>query len=162
MENKDILNPGEDFASEDLPETFPELVLQPEEDLPLIQELPMESPAQETDLLPEENIPEEDEILPEVILPEKSLPESAENLPEEPAPIEDPSFMDQIPNAESDFPTEEQPVISGQLSDPVPAVEILPDEHAMDSHGMLEHGEEEPPFDLSILDDPELAEPAAE
>ena len=39
--------------------------------------------------------------------------------------------------------------------------EILPDNHAMDSHGMLSHGEEDPPFDMSILDDPELNPPPA-
>lgn len=88
-----------------------------------------------------------------------SEPEEAPELPE--APIE---ITDDIPQVipEPEAPEEVPPLAHDLLSDPAPMAEILPDDHAMDYHGMLEHGEEEPPFDLSILDDPEFQESAPE
>lgn len=44
------------------------------------------------------------------------------------------------------------------LSIPQTQPEIQADDHAMDYHGFLEHGQEEPPFDMNILDHPELTE----
>ena len=49
-----------------------------------------------------------------------------------------------------------EPADSLNLTDPEIPSEIQPDDSAMDSHGLLEHGEPEPPFDLAILDDPGL------
>ena len=75
------------------------------------------------------------------------------------------SFMERIPNVDEDYPEEPAPadeLAHELLTDPEMGSEITPDENAMDHHGMLGHGEEEPPFDLSILDDPEFSEvPAA-
>ncbi|MGM9549385.1 MAG: endolytic transglycosylase MltG [Faecousia sp.] len=68
------------------------------------------------------------------------------------------AFMERIPDVEEG----PEDAMQDRLTEPEVGIEIIPDEHAMDSHGMLEHGEEEPPFDLSILDDPDLQEPAAE
>lgn len=68
-------------------------------------------------------------------------------------------FMERIPDVEEDYPPE---VIPSPLSQPEHPRELTADDPAMDSHGMLAHGEEEPPFDLSILDDPELALPEEE
>ena len=122
---------------------------------PLIQELTMEAPAEET-------IPEVEEPLPAEEIVEKILP-SPEELPaEDPQPEEEnliPSFMDRIPDVE-----EEEPHVPAQqlFTEPEVGNEITPDEKAMDFHGMLEHGEEEPPFDMSILNDPTFTPPIVE
>lgn len=64
------------------------------------------------------------------------------------------SFMDRIPDVDDSM----EESYDDRLTEPEIGSEIIPDESAMDSHGMLEHGEEEPPFDPSILDDPDLQE----
>ena len=64
------------------------------------------------------------------------------------------SFMDRIPDVDDGM----EESYDDRLTEPEIGSEIIPDESAMDSHGMLEHGEEEPPFDPSILDDPDLQE----
>ena len=64
------------------------------------------------------------------------------------------SFMDRIPDVDDGM----EESYDSRLTEPEIGSEIIPDESAMDSHGMLEHGEEEPPFDPSILDDPDLQE----
>lgn len=126
--------------------------------------------------------PEQEEggILPEELaeIPLEMEPETAEAEPtaaetpmteEIPAPAEEPaaqpSFMDRIPDVDEDYPEEPESVdelVHDLLTDPELGSEIIPDNHAMDYHGMLGHDEEEPPFDLSILDDPAFDEPAAE
>lgn len=71
------------------------------------------------------------------------------------------SFMERIPDVGEEEPTEEsisQDTAQDMLTDPAMGEEITPDEGAMNYHGMLGHDEEEPPFDMSILDDPDLAE----
>ena len=60
-----------------------------------------------------------------------------------------------------DLPVEDTPE-HDFLVTPDTGEEILPDEHAMAWHGMTHPTEPEPPFDLSILDDPELDAPAYE
>ena len=64
------------------------------------------------------------------------------------------SFMDRIPDVDDGM----EESYDDRLTEPEVGSEIIPDDSAMDSHGMLEHGEEEPPFDPSILDDPDLQE----
>ena len=76
---------------------------------------------------------------------------------------EEPGF---IPEQNPELPAEEvsvppDAVDHEMLSHPPVGEEITPDEHAMAWHGMTHPSEPEPPFDLSILDDPELDEPAA-
>ena len=62
------------------------------------------------------------------------------------------SFMDRIPDVDDGM----EESYDDRLTEPEIGSEIIPDESAMDSHGMLEHGEEEPPFDPSLLDDPHV------
>ena len=62
--------------------------------------------------------------------------------------------MDRIPDVDDGM----EESYDSRLTEPEVGSEIIPDDSAMDSHGMLEHGEEEPPFDPSILDDPDLQE----
>lgn len=88
--------------------------------------------------------PEVDNAAP----PQDTVPDeiSTENL----------SFMERIPDVEDTRPNSSQ--IQDDLSEPALGEEITPDESAMDFHGMLGHGEEEPPFDMDLLNDPELSE----
>ena len=145
------------------------------EDVPVIEELPF---------APEPSSPEEPSISEEPVPGEAPIPEPVEADPEEPVPAkasaealpqpepvpekpvseepvsEEPgpaaSFMDRIPDTDPDYPEE---VAAEKLSEIEAVQEILPDAHAMDAHGMLDHGVEAPPFDMSILDDPDLALP---
>ena len=59
-------------------------------------------------------------------------------------------------------PAGEPPLDHDMLEHPELGGEITADEHAMAFHGMLHPNEPEPPFDMSVLDDPELDVPAAE
>ena len=104
-----------------------------EESIPVIQELtfsPEAAPAQ---------IPQEPDPLPE--FSEIPLPEVTE--PTLAAPEESP------------LPVPEEPALS--VPEEIPM--ILPDEQAMEFHGMLDHGQQEPAFDMRILDDPDLQLP---
>ena len=150
MENKQF---PEQEETGSLPEeqTVPPV---PAEDIPVIEELTFTEEPPVTEELPAatespaaEEAPEaetapspEDPPIPEPV----PIPEEAPTPEERPAP------------ADADIPAEES---TGKLSDIEPAQEITPDNSAMDLHGMLGHGEEEPPFDMSILDDPDLALP---
>ena len=126
-----------------------------EEDMPVIEEIPVaeEAPAEEETPIGEE-LPAAEEAPAEEELP----------APEESAPQEEPSFMDRIPDVEDEAPAEAPAPSSVHdlLTAPEVGSEITPDDHAMDYHGMLEHGEEEPAFDMSILDGIDLSEPAEE
>lgn len=74
--------------------------------------------------------------------------------------------LDLIPDEQAEIPAEQEiPQESLPLQEPVPhdmlehpehGEEITADEHAMAWHGMTHPAEPNPPFDLSILDDPEL------
>ena len=125
MDNKDMLNP--------------------EEELPLILDLPMEAfPEEEPLVLPAEEpaAAEPAETVISEAVPAETVEEASPILPE----------AEPLPEVEVEAPVPEL------LVDPIPTVEILPDEHAMESHGMLEHGEEEPTFDPSLLDHPVFEE----
>ncbi len=128
---------------------------------------PEEAPA-EAEKTAAENIPSQEDV---PAFEDDSVREAApvyEDVPpiaDAPAPDETPappaddaergrSFMDRIPDV--DDGTEES--YDSRLAEPEIGSEIIPDDSAMVSHGMLEHGEEEPPFDPSILDDPDLQE----
>ena len=157
--------PGEEALTEDLP-IIEELVFT-DEAAPLSQPisaeeiLPEEPDFTENPPAPSENTePEAPESFP---IPEELtfLPESAEEpLPETPVSEPQPSVAEEASLSEQTPPTEQLPIPA--LSDPEQIQEILPDNHAMDSHGMLGHGEEEPPFDMTLLDGLELSseEPA--
>ena len=134
------------------------------EELPTI---PVEAEPLETVSAPEteKTPPEEASALGEIPVPEKPSIEDGFPMIEEipaaapaaEAPPAEVSFMDRIPNVDED-PV--QAAAAPLLTDPALGSEITPDEHAMDSQGLLEHGEEEPLFDMSILNDPEFAIPA--
>ena len=98
---------------------------------------------QEEDFFPEEIFPVPDEQLPEALSLEEVSPIAEEFSPEEILPSED---------------------TPGQalLTAPELGQEITADEHAMAWHGMTHPTEPEEPFDMGILEDPELAEPVAE
>lgn len=69
--------------------------------------------------------------------------------------------MERIPDVGEEEPAEQatsQDTAQDVLTDPAMGAEITPDEGAMNYHGMLGHDEEEPPFDMSILDDPDLTD----
>ena len=119
-----------------------------EDDLPLTEEElpqqipPVEEPAPTESAAPAEEAPAE----PAVASEEESQPVQAVPL----------FFQEEAPQWQL---PEEAPDESGfqedpRMSAPVQGQEIQPDDSAM--AGMLGHGEVEPPFDLSILDDPEL------
>ena len=95
-----------------------------------------------------EPVPRAEEIpfAGEATAPAEDVPVSEES-PASAPPV--PSFMDRIPDVEEDYPPQPQ----DPLTEPQLGQEITPDEQAMKYHGMLDHGEEEPPFDMSILDE---------
>ena len=62
----------------------------------------------------------------------------------------------------ADPPIEETPLDHSILEHPERGQEITADEHAMAFHGMLHPNEPEPPFDMSVLEDPELDVPAVQ
>ncbi|MBR1972173.1 MAG: endolytic transglycosylase MltG [Oscillospiraceae bacterium] len=136
-----------------LPEEQPAPPVEPVEDMPVIEELTFSAePHVELPSVPNEIEPDETPI-PEA-MPELESAPAAKEIPGDPQPA---------PSAEpAVLPMPEE--VSAEASQSAPAevvapIEILPDTQAMDAHGMLDHGEEEPPFDMSILDDPELAIP---
>ena len=113
----------------------------------------------------EDPVPED---LPEAA-EETRLPEEAPELPsvaedgnpsqdaEEPQADKGAAFMARIPDVDDggDVPEEtQQGYLSTPLVTPEMGQELTPDDQAMDYQGMLGHGEEEPPFDLSILEGP--------
>lgn len=126
------------------------------------EETPDISIQQEPDTIPEPITP--DEVFPDEIF---SIPggqdtavefsSSIQDSPTDEHPPEPVSFMDRIPDVND--PEESPRQAEGDFSQPVLGEEITPDEGAMDFHGMLGHGEEEPPFDMDLLNDPELSEP---
>ena len=123
---------------------------------------------------PDISIQQEPDTIPEPIAPDEEFPDEIFSIPGDqdtavefsssiqdsptdehsPEPV---SFMDRIPDVND--PEESPRQAEGDFSQPVLGEEITPDEGAMDFHGMLGHGEEEPPFDMDLLNDPELSEP---
>ena len=123
---------------------------------------------------PDISIQQEPDTIPEPIAPDEEFPDeifsipgdqdtavefssSIQDSPTDEHPPEPVSFMDRIPDVND--PEESPRQAEGDFSQPVLGEEITPDEGAMDFHGMLGHGEEEPPFDMDLLNDPELSEP---
>lgn len=139
---------------------------EPADDVPVIEELTFGEDAPEPPAVPLPAEPAPEAPDPEVTADTGST-SPAEDTPtlsdipaaeEQPVPpdapaVTEPSFMDRIPDVE------DAPESSDALTTPESTHDIQPNDHAMDSHGMLGHGEEEPPFDMSILDDPDLAIP---
>lgn len=123
---------------------------------------------------PDISIQQEPDTIPELIAQDEEFPDEIFSIPgdqdtavefsssiqDSPADEHSPepvSFMDRIPDVND--PEESPRQDEGDFSQPVLGEEITPDEGAMDFHGMLGHGEEEPPFDMDLLNDPELSEP---
>ena len=123
---------------------------------------------------PDISIQQEPDTIPESIAQDEEFPDeifsipgdqdtavefssSIQDSPTDEHPPEPVSFMDRIPDVND--PEESPRQAEGDFSQPVLGEEITPDEGAMDFHGMLGHGEEEPPFDMDLLNDPELSEP---
>ena len=123
---------------------------------------------------PDISIQQEPDTIPELIAQDEEFPDeifsipgdqdtavefssSIQDSPTDEHPPEPVSFMDRIPDVND--PEESPRQDEGDFSQPVLGEEITPDEGAMDFHGMLGHGEEEPPFDMDLLNDPELSEP---
>lgn len=123
---------------------------------------------------PDISIQQEPDTIPEPITPDEEFPDEIFSIPGDqdtavefsssiqdsptdehsPEPV---SFVDRIPDVND--PEESPRQAEDDFSQPVLEEEITPDEGAMDFHGMLGHGEEEPPFDMDLLNDPELSEP---
>ena len=74
---------------------------------------------------------------------------------------DDSFFPEELLDLSEDTPVQEE-VAHDFLTTPQLGEEITPDESAMAWHGMTHPSEPEQPFDLSILDDPELGLPAEE
>ena len=122
---------------------------------------------------PNISIQQEPDTIPKPITPDEEFPgeifsipgdqdtavEFSSSIQDSPADEHSPepvSFVDRIPDVND--PEESPRQDEGDFSQPVLGEEITPDEGAMDFHGMLGHGEEEPPFDMDLLNDPELSE----
>lgn len=169
MDNKQI-NEQEDSVI--LPEdpTAAPVPTEPQEETPAIEELSFheetsatakptakeELPAAEEVSEPEEASADKETAQTDAAATEEVPQKADADIPEAPPAENGASFMERIPDTDLDYPAEES---VSKLSDIESSQKILPDAHAMDSHGMLAHGEEEPPFDMSILDDPDLAIP---
>lgn len=126
------------------------------------EETPDISIQQEPDTIPEsiaqdEEFPDEIFSIPGDQVTAVEFSSSIQDSPTDEHPPEPVSFMDRIPDVND--PEESPRQAEGDFSQPVLGEEITPDEGAMDFHGMLGHGEEEPPFDMELLNDPELSEP---
>lgn len=143
------------------PDQEPEELLQP--DLTPPAEAP-ETPA--TEHFPEQEVPaapEEPEHLDVEALFAPIFEHTAPvDVPEEVPPVQEVATDDQEPVAVEAAPAETADEPDDASADPRMAApqmgqEIEADDAAM--VGMLAHGEPEPPFDLSILDDPELDVP---
>ena len=141
------------------PDQEPEELLQP--DLAPPAEAP-ETPAPEH--FPEQEVPaapEEPEHLDVEALFAPIFEHTAPvDVPEEVPPVQDVAAADEEPVSEepasaetADEAADDEPA-DPRMAAPQMGQEIEADDAAM--VGMLAHGEPEPPFDLSILDDPEL------
>ena len=144
------------------PDQEPEALLQP--DLAPPAEAP-ETPAPEH--FPEQEVPaapEEPEHLDVEALFAPIFEHTAPvDVPEEVPPVQDVAAADEEPALEkpasaetADEAADDEPA-DPRMAAPQMGQEIEADDAAM--VGMLAHGEPEPPFDLSILDDPELDVP---
>ena len=144
------------------PDQEPEELLQPDLAPPVAEP---ETPAPEH--FPEQEVPaapEEPEHLDVEALFAPIFEHTAPvDVPEEVPPVQDVAAADEEPVSEEPAPAEtadeaadDEPA-DPRMAAPQMGQEIEADDAAM--VGMLAHGEPEPPFDLSILDDPELDVP---
>ena len=156
MEEKDLNReiPAEEIPAEEIPAT--EI---PAGEIPLQTETPeVPAAAQEASAeeIPAEMPSEEDAAAQEV--PEQAPPAeeaaSQEASSEELSAAVSPSEV----RTEDTMPIQEHDL----LTSPDLGHEITPDEHAMAWHGMTHPSEADQPFDLSILDDPDLSLDAEE
>ncbi len=127
-----------------------------------VPDLPEDPLPEDPFVSPEDSFSEASPISPEDPFVEAMSPSSHEDtaaFPESSTPSDSPaqpSFMERIPDVEDD-PGEATPAFHGEpLETPAMGEPLIPDDEALNYHGILKHGEEEPPFDLSILEDPEL------
>lgn len=131
-------------------------------DAPLIEDIPFAHPVSAGEEIPEaEEVPAGDEVPASDPLFTPEVSPIPEDTPSDVPSERGSDFMNRIPDVEEDYPPEEpgSSLADGLLQAPEVGQEITPDSSAMDFHGMLGHDEEEPPFDMSILDDPEFALP---
>ena len=148
-EREPVPAPEEPSADEEAP--VPEDIPAPEE-APVFEDIPIS-----------EDIPvPEEEPTPEVFSQDDTTPEEAPPLPQpEPVPNEEPSCEEPLP--QEDAPIPDAKTRLEEAAEKLMAVEVrqelLPDTSAMDANGLLGHGELEPAFDMSILDDPDLQLP---
>ncbi len=164
--------------AEEIPAFQEETPMAEAEEIPIFREgVFMDPEGEEEGVLPAEDFPEvteepvtwefpEDEVqaAQEEALAQARMPESfpAAEVPDE-GPAAHVADLGQVESTdiqdsarEEDASDSEEILLSHGLTEPVVGSEIAPDSHAMDYHGMLGHDEEEPPFDLSILEDPML------
>ena len=144
--------PAEESPAEDTPlEPLPEEAVPTGEEPSAEEDAAEDAPAEEIleDVEPAEELPAEEPVVMEAPVEESPAEEalSEESVPED------------VPHKEPLSPETEE---SNPLLLPETSPEITAHHEAMDFHGLLEHGEEEPPFDLSILDDPEFSHEEAE
>ena len=156
--------------------TLPQSELLPSEEPSSLAEasIPEEPTPKEPEPVADEGISAEPEPVSESPQSDEPMPALEDPIsieapiPEEPALAEpehtskEPAFLSPEADAEAQ-PSEAVPdpfaEAAHKLAEIEAIQEILPDNRAMDFHGMLSHGEDEPPFDMSILDDPELNPP---
>ncbi len=150
MEEKDLNReiPAEEIPAEEIPATeIPAGEIPLQEETPEVPAAAEESSAEET---PAELPSAEDAVAQEV--PEQAPP--AEDVPAQEDSPEDPSA--EVPpsevRTEDTMPIQEHDL----LTSPDLGHEITPDEHAMAWHGMTHPSEADQPFDMSILNDPDL------
>lgn len=150
MEEKDLNReiPAEEIPAEEIPATeIPAGEIPLQEETPEVPAAAEESPVEET---PAELPSAEDAAAQEV--PEQAPP--AEDVPAQEDSPEDPSA--EVPpsevRTEDTMPIQEHDL----LTSPDLGHEITPDEHAMAWHGMTHPSEADQPFDMSILNDPDL------
>lgn len=120
---------------------------------------PLEPENPNTEPLP--NIPEQMESLDDAPVIQELSFEDVPAAAEEPVLPEFSEAEQEIPESVIETAPTEAPPKEDFLEVPDTHPEIEADHHAMDFHGLMEHGQPEEPFDLSILEDPEFnSEPA--
>ena len=147
MEEKDLLTNEETPAEEILAEEIPVDEI-PAAEIPVVEIPVVETSVEEPTV---EEAPMEEAPVEEAPMEEAPVEEApVEEAPVEEAPVEE-------------VPAEEVPAQeSERFTEPELGHEITPDEHAMAWHGMTHPSEADQPFDMSILEDPDLGLEAEE
>ena len=176
MEEKDLLTneetPAEEILAEEIPvDEIPAAEI-PVEEIPAV-EVPEETYVEDVPVeeAPVEEAPVEKAPVEEAPVEEAAVEEAAmEDVPVEDVPVEDVPVeeapVEEAPVEEApveEVPAEEVPAQeSERFTEPDLGHEITPDEHAMAWHGMTHPSEADQPFDMSILEDPDLGLEAEE